>query len=173
MVCRIDTAFHYNFYRTDELYYNREANLFLDIRQKNMSGHITDIALAAKEHLAPYLPLLMNGAITQIGKSSIEIAVKQIWEKLEPVLKGDARAAAEQVAAKPESEPRKAVFLEELETLLNENPDLAKAIAKIMAESNSGTPINQLSTGDGVQMIAQVLGGKVFGNVAGNLTIHE
>jgi hypothetical protein len=138
-----------------------------------MNSHITDIALAAKDHLVPYLPLLMNGAVTQIGKSGVEIAVKQIWEKLEPALKGDARAAAEQVAAKPESEPRKAVFLEELETLLNENPDLVKAIAKIMAESNTGTPINQLSIGNGTQTIGQVLGGKVFGNVAGNLTIHE
>ncbi|AFY92468.1 hypothetical protein [Chamaesiphon minutus] len=138
-----------------------------------MSSHITNIALAEKAHLAPYLPVLMSGAVTQIGKSGVEIVVKQIWEKLEPVLKGDARTAAEQVAAKSESEPRKAVFLEELETLLNENPDLAKAIAKIMAGSNSGTPINQLSTGDGVQTIGQVLGGKVFGNVAGNLTIHE
>jgi hypothetical protein len=134
-----------------------------------MNSHITDIALAAKDHLVPYLPLLMNGAITQIGKSGVEIAVKQIWEKLEPALKGDVRAAAEQVAAKPESEPRKAVFLEELETLLNENPDLAKTIAQIMAESNIGTQINQLSTGDGAQNIGQVLGGKVFGN----LNIHE
>jgi hypothetical protein len=56
---------------------------------------------------------------------------------------------------------------------LPENPDLAKAIAKIMAEKNSRTQNNQLSTGDGVQMIAQVLGGKVFNNVAGDLTIHE
>jgi hypothetical protein len=138
-----------------------------------MSGHITDIALAAKEHLAPYLPLLMNGAVTQIGKSSVEIAVRQIWGKLEPALKGDAITAAAQLAAKPESEARQAAFLEELETLLNENPDLAKAIAKIMAESNIGTQIGQLSTGDGSQTIGQVLGGKVFGNVAGNLTIHE
>jgi hypothetical protein len=138
-----------------------------------MNSHITDIALAAKDHLAPYLPVLMNGAITQIGKSGVEIAVKQIWEKLEPVLNGDARTAAEQVAAKPESEPRKAVFLEELETLLNENPDLAKAIAQIIAKSNMRTQIKQSSTGDGAQNIGQVLGGKVFGNVAGNLTIHE
>lgn len=138
-----------------------------------MNSHITDIALAAKDHLVPYLPLLMNGAATQIGKSGVEIAVKQIWEKLEPTLKGDARVAAEQVSAKPESEPRKAVFLEELETLLNENPDLAKAIAQIIAKSNMGKQINQISTGDGAQNIGQVLGGKVFGNVAGNLTIHE
>jgi hypothetical protein len=138
-----------------------------------MNSHITDIALVAKDRLAPYLPLLMNGAVTQIGKSGVEIVVKQIWEKLEPVLKGDARTAAEQVAAKPESETRKAVFMEELETLLNENPDLAKAIAQIIAKSNMGTQIDQISTGDGAQNIGQVLGGKVIGNVAGNLTIHE
>lgn len=140
-----------------------------------MSSDITDIALAAKDHLVPYLPLLMNGAVTQIGKSGVEIVVKEIWKIIETVLKAkdDARIAAEQLVAKPDSEPRRAVFLEELETLLNENPDLAKAIAQIMAEGNIETQINQSSTGDGIQMIGQMLGGKVFGNVAGNLTIHE
>jgi hypothetical protein len=140
-----------------------------------MSSHITDIALAAKDHLAPYLPLLMNGALTQIGKSGVEIAVKEIWKKLEPLLKAkdDARIAAEQLVAKPESEPRRAVFLEELETLLKENPDVAREIAQILAGSNIGTQINQTSTGNGAQTIGQVLGGKVFGNVAGNFTIHE
>lgn len=54
--------------------------------------------------------------------------------KLEPALKGNAKIAAEQVAAKPESEACQAVFQEELETLLKENPDLAQAIAQIMAE---------------------------------------
>jgi cobalamin biosynthesis Mg chelatase CobN len=139
-----------------------------------MSGHITDIALAATDRLAPYLPVLMNGAVTQIGKSFVEIAVKQLWEKLEPTLqaKDDARIAAEQVAAKPESEARRAVFQEELETLLRENPDVEKEIARIMAESNIETRINQLSTGNGVQTIG-INNGKVFGNVAGNLTIHE
>ncbi len=151
------------------------VNLAPDIRWENMSSHITDIAVAAKDRLVPYLPLLMNGAVTQIGKSSVEIAVKEIWKIIETVLKAkdDARIAAEQLVAKPDSEPRRAVFLEELETLLNENPDLANAIAQIMAESNIGTQINQLSTGNGAQTIGQVLGGKVFGNVAGNLTIHE
>jgi hypothetical protein len=140
-----------------------------------MSSHLTDIALAAKDHLAPYLPLLMNGAFTQIGKSGVEITAKEIWKKLEPVLKtkDDARIAAEQLVSKPDSEGRKAVFQEELETLLKENPNVAKEIAQILAESNIGTQINQISTGNGAQTIGQVLGGKVFGNVDGNLTIHE
>ncbi len=140
-----------------------------------MSSHITDIAIAAKDCLIPYLPLLMNGAFTQIGKSSVEIVVKEIWKKIEPVLKAkdDARIAAEQLVAKPDSEPRRAVFQEELEILLKENPDLAREISQVLAKSNIGIQINQTSTGDGVQMIGQVSEGKVFGNVAGNLTIHE
>ena len=140
-----------------------------------MSSHTTDIVLAVKDHLVPYLPLLMNGALTQIGKSGVEIAVKEIWKKLEPLLKvkDDARIAAEQLVAKPESEARRAVFQEELETLLKENPDVAREIAQILAGSNIGTQINQISTGNGAQTIGQVLGGKVFGNVDGNLTIHE
>jgi hypothetical protein len=141
----------------------------------NNLNYLTDIALAVKDYLAPYLPLLMNGAFTQIGKSGVEITIKEIWQNLEPVLKAkdDARIAAEQLVVKPESEPRRAIFLEELEILLKENPDLAREISQILAKSNIGTEINQTSTGEGVQMIGQALGGKIFGNVAGNLTIHE
>lgn len=135
--------------------------------------------------LSPYLPFLMKlgekaaeSASSKIGTDAWETA-KKIWEKLHPKLeaKDDARAAAEQVAAKPESGDRKAVFQEELETLLKDNPDLAKAIAQIMAESSpsgtSGLQINQTVTGNENQAIGQVTGGKVFGGVTGNVTISE
>jgi hypothetical protein len=141
----------------------------------NHTPDVVNLAISLQEQLALYLPLLMNGAFTQIGKSGVEITVKEIWKKIEPVLKAtdDARIAAEQLVAKPESEPRRAVFQEELETLLKENPDVAREIAQILAGSNIGTQINQIATGNGAQTIGQVLGGKVFGNVDGNLTIHE
>jgi hypothetical protein len=135
--------------------------------------------------LSPCLPFLMKlggkaaeSASSKIGTDTWETA-KKIWEKLHPKLetKNDARVAAEQVAAKPESEARKAVFQEELESLLKENPDLAKAIAQIMAESSpSGTyglQINQMVTGNENQAIGQVTGGKVVGSVKGNVTISE
>jgi hypothetical protein len=127
-----------------------------------MHSHIPDVlnlAISLKEQLVPYLPLLTEGVSQGIGKGAGEIAVKKIWEKLEPALKGNAKIAAEQVAAKPESEARQAVFQEELETLLKENPDLAQAIAQIMAERTE-TQISQVSRGNGAT-IGQVLGGNV------------
>ena len=66
---------------------------------------------------------------------------------------------------------------EELESLLKENPDLAAVIAKIMEEDASdGTPSTQIVqhvTGNQNQVLGQVTGGKVFGNVAGNITFNE
>jgi hypothetical protein len=128
-----------------------------------MHSHIPDVlnlAISLKEQLVPYLPLLTEGVSQGIGKGAGEIAVKKIWEKLEPALKGNAKIAAEQVAAKPESEARQAVFQEELETLLKENPDLAQAIAQIMAEITIETQISQFSRGNGAT-VGQVLGGNV------------
>lgn len=143
-----------------------------------------DIA-ALSALLSSFLPSLMKlggkaveSASSKIGTDGWEM-VKKIWEKLHPKLeaKDDAKIAAEQVAAKPESEARKAVFKEELETLLKENPDLAKEIAQILAETDSdnkfGLQINQTVTGNQNQVIGQVTGGKVFGNVKGNVTISE
>jgi hypothetical protein len=127
-----------------------------------MHSHIPgvlNLAISLREQLIPYLPLLTEGASQGIGKGAGEIAVKKIWEKLEPSLKGNAKIAAEQVAAKPESEARQAVFQEELETLLKENPDLAQAIAQIMAERTE-TQISQVSRGNGAT-IGQVTGGNV------------
>jgi hypothetical protein len=134
-----------------------------------MHSHIPgvlNLAISLKEQLVPYLPLLMEGVSQGIGKSAGEIAAKKIWEKLEPALKGNAKIAAEQVVEKPGSEARQAVFQEELETLLKENPDLAQAIAQIMAERTE-TQISQVSRGNGAT-IGQVAGG----NVNINITNH-
>lgn len=141
--------------------------------------------------LAPFLPALMNlgskaleGAATKAGETTgtklTENALnkaKAIWQKLFPQVeaKADARLAAEQVAAKPDSKARQAVLQEELETLLKENPDLAEAIAQIMQEDapdgTPGTQIVQHVTGNQNQVIGQVTGGTVFGNVTGNVTL--
>ena len=135
--------------------------------------------------LAPHLPTLMKlggkaaeSAASKIGADTWE-AAKKIWDKLSPNVeaKGDAKIAAEQLAAKPESDARKAVFQEELETLLKENPDLTKAIAKILADAPpeviAGEQITQNVTGNENQVIGKVTGGKVFGHVKGNVTISE
>lgn len=135
--------------------------------------------------LSPFLPFLIKlgeksaeSAASKFGEDAWNKA-KKVWSQLQPNVeaKQDAKVAAEQVAAKPESEARKAVFQEELETLLKEQPDLAKAIAQILNEDapdgTSGTQIIQKVTGNQNQVIGQVSGGKVFGNVQGGVNITE
>lgn len=132
------------------------------------------IALTA--FLTPFLPFLIK-----LGEKSAETAgsklgedawntAKKIWEKLHPKVeaKEDAKVAVEQVAAKPDSKPRQAVFQEELETLLKENPDLVEAIAQIMDEGSldpTGTQINQTITNTKGQVTGQMTGGKSIGNI--------
>lgn len=135
--------------------------------------------------LSPFLPFLIKlgeksaeSAASKFGEDAWNKA-KKVWSQLQPNVeaKPDAKVAVEQVAAKPESEARKAVFQEELETLLKEQPDLAKAIAQILNEDapdgTSGTQIIQNVTGNQNQVIGQVSGGKVFGNVQGGVNITE
>jgi CHAT domain len=135
--------------------------------------------------LSPCLPFLMKwgekaaeSASSKISTDAWETA-KKIWEKLHPKLeaKDDARVAAEQVAANPESKGHKLVFQEELEKLLKENPDLAKAIAQILQEEapdrTSGTQIVQTVTGNQNQVIGQMAGGQAFGNITGTVVIGQ
>jgi hypothetical protein len=140
-----------------------------------MQNHITDLAVAVREHVVPYLPLLIEGASKGIGKSAGEITVKEIWGKLKPKLdeKDDTRQAVAKLVAKPDSEARKAVFQEELEELLMENPDLAQELAQILAKSSNGVKINQSVAGIGNQTIGFVSGGTVLGNVTGNITLGK
>ncbi len=130
--------------------------------------------------LSPCLPFLMKlgekaaeSASGKIGEDTWNTA-KKIWDKLQPKIeaKEDAKIAAEQLAAKPESEARKAVFQEELETLLKENPDLADVIAKIMQEESpatSGVQNIQTVTNNEGQAINQMTGGKAIGRIDGNI----
>jgi hypothetical protein len=122
--------------------------------------------------LSPCLPFLIKAAesaSSKIGVDSWETA-KKIWEKLHPKLEAneDARVAAEQVAAKPDSKARQAVFQEELEALLEENPDLAEAITQILQE-NPPKPapgsVNQTVGNVEGQAIAQQTGGKSIGKI--------
>ncbi len=163
------------------LYHRRSAIIW-----KFISTHLDGMDIVTLTALlSPCLPFLMNlggkaaeSAASKIGADTWE-AAKKIWDKLSPNVeaKGDAKIAAEQLAAKPESDARKAVFQEELETLLKENPDLEKAIAKILAEASpeamAGVQISLKVIGNKNQSTGQVTGGKVFGNVKGNVTISE
>jgi transketolase len=132
------------------------------------------IALTA--FLTPFLPFLIKfgeksaeSVASKFGEDSWNKA-KKVWDKLQPKVeaKEDAKVAAEQVAAKPDSKARQAVFQEELETLLKENPDLVEAIAQIMqekSEATSGTQINQTIQNTKGQVTGQQTGGKSIGNI--------
>ncbi len=130
------------------------------------------IALTA--FLSPCLPFLIKlgqkaaeSAAGKVGEDSWNTA-KKIWDKLQPKIeaKEDAKIAAQQLAAKPESETRKAVFQEELETLLKENPDLVEAIAKILQEqpaTTGATRIDQNVNNTKGQVMRDMTGGKATG----------
>jgi transketolase len=144
-----------------------------------------DISLLAT-FLSPFLPRLLKLGGQAAEKATEVVSEKfgeaawtkaqKIWGRLHPKVeeKADLKVATEQVAAKPDSRARQSVFQEELETLLNEHPDLAKAIAQIMQEdAPDGTPSNQVVQnviGNKNQSVGQVFGGKVA-NVEGNVTM--
>jgi hypothetical protein len=130
------------------------------------------IALTA--FLTPFLPFLIKfgeksaeSVASKVGEDSWNKA-KKVWDKLHPKIeaKEDAKVAAEQVAAKPDSKARQAVFQEELETLLKENPDLVEAITKIFQEKpakTSETQINQNVKNTKGQVMTNMEGGQATG----------
>lgn len=131
-----------------------------------------DVALLTA-FLSPFLPFLMKlgeKASEKVGEKLGEDSwnkAKAVWLKLHPKMeiKEDLKFAAEQVAAKPESVARKAVFQEELETLLKDNPDLAEAIDKILQENASNGKLGNQNN----QAIGQMSGGTAIGNVQGSV----
>lgn len=145
-----------------------------------------DITLLAA-FLSPLLPYLMElggtaaetvtEAVSEKFGEATWAKAQKVWQHLNPKVeeKRDIKIAAIQVASKPDSKARQAVFQEELETLLKDNPELAEAIARIMQEDASdGTPKTQVIqniTGDKNQTIGQVFGGTVVGNVEGDVRI--
>lgn len=140
-----------------------------------------DIALFTT-FLAPFLPYLLK-----LGDTASEtIAAKfgeaawtkasAIWAKLQPDVNNneDLKIAVNQVAAKPDNSNRQAVLQDELETLLNAKPDLARAIAQLFQDGQTSIPttqINQTVTGNQNQVIGQVSGGQVFGSITGSVVI--
>jgi hypothetical protein len=115
--------------------------------------------------LSPFMPYLQELGKKLGEKAAESVAAKvgtdgweqskQIWNKLLPQLPEEAKVVAEQVAAKPESSARQAMLQEELEALLQGNPQLAKEIAEIMATvpAPNQVKITQVVTGDGNQTV--------------------
>jgi transketolase len=133
--------------------------------------------------LSPFVPFLIKLGDKAAEESAKKLGedgwnkAKAIWSKLHPKLKvnQDLKVAFEQVAAKPQSKARQAVLEEELEKLMNENPELAKVIAKVLQEDapdgTPGTHIVQNATGNYNQVIGQTEESKVIGTVKGNPTM--
>jgi hypothetical protein len=78
------------------------------------------------------------------------------------------------VANAPEDEDLQVVLKIQLKKLLAQDEALANAIAQILeADATDGTPgtrIVQNITGNRNQVIGQVTGGQVFGNIEGSVT---
>jgi len=161
-----------NFLLDYKVLYHRRSAIIWEFISTHLDG-MDIVTLTAL--LSPCLPFLMNlggkaaeSAASKIGSDTWD-AAKKIWDKLSPKVeaKDDVKIAAEQLAAKPESDARKAVFQEELETLLKENPDLVQEIAKILAEASpeviAGVQITQNVTGNKNLTIGQMTGGSVQG----------
>ncbi|HEY9623286.1 MAG TPA: hypothetical protein V6C78_23210 [Crinalium sp.] len=141
--------------------------------------------------LAPFLPTLMNlgskvleGVAAKSGETTGTELTKNalnkasaIWEKLFPKVeaKEAAKEAAEDVAKAPDDADSQAALRVQLKKILESDPELAEAIAKIMREDaldgTPGTQIVQHVTGNQNQVIGQVTGGNVFGNITGNVNL--
>ena len=135
--------------------------------------------------LTPFLPFLLKLGNTAADKAAGKFGedawakAKAVWEKLHPKVeaKEAAKEAATDLAATPEDEDLQTALRVQLKKLLDSDAALAEAIAQILqADAPDGTPGTQIVqnvTGNQNQVIGQVTGGKVFGNVTGNVTIDE
>lgn len=141
--------------------------------------------------LAPFLPSLMkfggkllDTAIEKSGETAgtqlTEKAMNKasaIWEKLFPKVeaKESAKEAAEDVAKAPDDADAQAALRLQLKKILEADPDLAGAIAQIMQEDapdgTPGTQIVQHVTGSQKQVIGQVTGGNVLGDITGTVNL--
>jgi hypothetical protein len=137
--------------------------------------------------LIPFLPTLLRLGGKAVDKATESAAGKfgeaafakaqAIWGKLSPKVeaKEAAKEAAIDVANSPDDEDSLAALRVQLKKLLEQDEELMKAIAQILAEDapdgTSGTQIVQNVTGNQNQVIGQVTGGKVIGNITGNATM--
>jgi hypothetical protein len=136
--------------------------------------------------LSPYLPFLLKlsgkapektieTAAEKFGESSWTKA-QAIWERLSPKVqaKESAKEAALDVANAPEDEDLQVALKVQIKKILDQDEALASAISQVLQEGGSdrppGTQIVQNVMGNRNQVIGQVTGGKIFGNVEGNIT---
>jgi hypothetical protein len=137
--------------------------------------------------LSPFLPSLLKlggkalekateSASGKLGEAAFAKA-QAVWAKLSPKVeaKEAAKEAAIDVAKSPEDEDAQGALRLQLKKLLEQDEELMKAIEQILKEDapdgTSGTDIVQNVTGNQNQVIGQVLGGKVIGNITGDVTM--
>lgn len=125
--------------------------------------------LALTALLSPCLPVLMKlvdkaaeSAGSKIGDDVLKTANK-IWEKLYPKIETNEKAknAVNLVAADPKDEDYRMLLQKQLQKLLDEDQDLAEAIAQIMQKQKSTSDTDQVSVN---------ISGKVAGAVVGQST---
>lgn len=141
--------------------------------------------------LTPFLPKLLDlgtktatGAATKVGETAgtklTESAfnkAKAIWEKLFPKVaaKASAQEAAQDVANAPADPDFQSALRVQIKKILEADPALAEAVFQILEENApDGTPgvqIVQTVIGDRNQVIGQMTGGKLLGNVTGDVNL--
>jgi hypothetical protein len=135
--------------------------------------------------ISPFLPFLLKLGGKATDKAAESAAAKfgeaawvkaqSIWEKLRSKVesKESAKEAVIDVANAPDNEDLQVVLKVQLKKLLEHNEALANAIAQILQEDASdgipGTRIVQNVTGNRNQIIGQMSGGQVIGNVQENI----
>jgi hypothetical protein len=136
--------------------------------------------------ISPFLPFLLKlggkaaekvteSAAGKFGEASWSNA-QAVWEKLSPKVeaKESAKEAALDVANAPEDDDLLAALRVQIKKLLEHDEALVDVIEQILqTDGSDGTPgvqIVQNVTGKRNQLIGQVTGGQVFGNVEGNVT---
>jgi hypothetical protein len=137
--------------------------------------------------LSPFLPSLLKlgdkalekateSASGKFGEAAF-VKAQAVWAKLSPKVeaKEAAKEAAIDVANNPSDNKAQLVLEVQLEKLLKQDEELMKAIEQILAaDAPDGTPDTQIVqnvTGNQNQVIGQVLGGKVIGNITGDVAI--
>ncbi len=140
--------------------------------------------------LSPFLPTFLKLGGKAVAKATESASGKfgeaafskaqAVWGKLSPKIETNAGAkeAVTDAANHPEDEDFQAALRVQLKKLLAADEELRKEIDLILDEDapdgTSGTQIAQNVTGDRNQVIGQVNGGNVFGNItSGGLTPAE
>ncbi len=137
--------------------------------------------------ISPFLPFLLKLGGKALEKSTESASGKfgeaafakaqAVWGKLEPKVeaKEAAKEAAIDLANNPDDQDLQAALRVQLKKLLEQDEELFREIEQILAEDTpdgtSGTQIVQNVTGNQNLVIGQMMGGKVIGNISGDVTM--